>query len=71
MQLLGAGVETVINDPDIPTSVPLLRVADPLMGQRMATWVTIFLQQSFYNNAEQAQNSVHRCIPTLAPPPIR
>jgi len=39
VQLQGAGVETVINNPDIPTSVPLLRIADPLMGQRMAMWV--------------------------------
>jgi hypothetical protein len=39
VQLLGAGVETVINDPDIPDTVPLLRVADPLMGVRLATWV--------------------------------
>lgn len=39
VQLLGAGVETVTNDPDIPDTVPLLRVADPLMGVRMATWV--------------------------------
>jgi glyoxylate/hydroxypyruvate reductase A len=39
VQLLGAGVETVINNPDIPETVPLLRVADPLMGVRLATWV--------------------------------
>lgn len=39
VQLLGAGVETVINDSDIPHSVPLLRIADPLMGSRLATWV--------------------------------
>ena len=40
VQLLGAGVETVINNPDIPETVPLLRVADPLMGVRLATWVS-------------------------------
>ncbi len=39
VQLLGAGVDSVINDPELPDTVPLLRIADPLMGQRMATWV--------------------------------
>jgi hypothetical protein len=43
VQLLGAGVETVINNPDIPEAVPLLRVADPLMGVRLATWVSLVL----------------------------
>ncbi len=44
VQLQGAGVDSVISNPDIPTTVPLLRIADPLMGQRMAMWVSILLQ---------------------------
>lgn len=39
VQLLGAGVDSVIDNPDIPSTVPLLRVADASMGRRMATWV--------------------------------
>lgn len=51
VQLQGAGVETVINNPDIPTSVPLLRIADPLMGQRMAMWVSYLVQSHFAHSS--------------------
>lgn len=36
---MGAGVDSIINDPTLPRHVPLLRVIDPLMSERMATWV--------------------------------
>lgn len=39
VQLLGAGVDSVISNPNIPSDLLLLRVADPSMGRRMATWV--------------------------------
>ena len=39
VQVMGAGVDSVINDPAISRQLQLFRIADPLMGQRMATWV--------------------------------
>lgn len=36
---MGAGVDSLLSDLTIPRHVPLLRVIDPLMAQRMATWV--------------------------------
>jgi glyoxylate/hydroxypyruvate reductase A len=40
VQSMGAGVDAVLALGDaIPADLPLLRVVDPLMAQRMATWV--------------------------------
>jgi glyoxylate/hydroxypyruvate reductase A len=36
---MGAGVDSLLNDSTLPRRVPLLRVIDPLMAERMATWV--------------------------------
>lgn len=36
---MGAGVDSLLNDPTLPRHLPLLRVIDPLMAERMATWV--------------------------------
>ena len=36
---MGAGVDSMIGEPTLPRHVPLLRVIDPLMSERMATWV--------------------------------
>jgi glyoxylate/hydroxypyruvate reductase A len=36
---MGAGVDSMVADPSLPRHVPLLRVIDPLMAERMATWV--------------------------------
>jgi hypothetical protein len=36
---MGAGVDSLIGDATLPRTVPLLRVIDPLMSERMATWV--------------------------------
>lgn len=36
---LGAGVDHIVGEGQVPEHVPLLRVVDPLMLQRMATWV--------------------------------
>lgn len=38
IQSMGAGVDSLLGL-DLPTHVPLLRVIDPLMTERMATWV--------------------------------
>lgn len=40
IQSMGAGVDSLVADPSLPRHVPLLRVIDPLMSERMATWVT-------------------------------
>ena len=39
IQSMGAGVDSMIGEPTLPRHVPLLRVIDPLMSERMATWV--------------------------------
>lgn len=39
IQSMGAGVDSLLTDPTLPRHVPLLRVIDPLMAERMATWV--------------------------------
>lgn len=39
IQSMGAGVDSMIGEPSLPRHVPLLRVIDPLMSERMATWV--------------------------------
>ena len=39
IQSMGAGVDSMLGDDSLPRHVPLLRVIDPLMSQRMATWV--------------------------------
>jgi len=39
IQSMGAGVDSILSIPEIPRHVPLLRVIDPLMAERMATWV--------------------------------
>lgn len=36
---MGAGVDSMIADQSLPRNVTLLRVIDPLMAERMATWV--------------------------------
>lgn len=36
---MGAGVDHMVGEPSLPRHVPLLRVIDPLMSERMATWV--------------------------------
>lgn len=39
IQSMGAGVDSMIGEPSLPRHIPLLRVIDPLMSERMATWV--------------------------------
>jgi glyoxylate/hydroxypyruvate reductase len=39
LQSMGAGVDSLLSDPTLPRHVPLLRVIDPLMAERMAIWV--------------------------------
>ena len=37
---LGAGVDALLGDPDLPRDVPITRLVDPLMTDRMAEYVT-------------------------------
>lgn len=37
---LGAGVDALLADPDLPPGVPITRLIDPLMSDRMAEYVT-------------------------------
>lgn len=38
IQAMGAGVDSLLCDSNLP-KVPILRIIDPLMAERMATWV--------------------------------
>lgn len=40
IQSLGAGVDHIFADATLPPGVPVCRIVDPLMSQRMATYVT-------------------------------
>lgn len=37
---LGAGVDAILNDPNLPAGVPVARLVDPLMAERMAEYVS-------------------------------
>lgn len=39
VQVMGAGVDSQLEDESLPRELPLLRVIDPLMAERMATWI--------------------------------
>src|SRR5215472_12657722 len=38
---LGAGVDHVLRDPDLPPGIPILRLVDPYMTQAMSEYVTL------------------------------
>ena len=39
MSSLGAGVDGLLRDPNLPTGIPVARLVDPLMAERMAEYV--------------------------------
>lgn len=38
---LGAGVDHILSDPDLPSGVPIVRVVDPDLTNRMSEWVLL------------------------------
>ena len=55
---LGAGVDHVLRDPELPAHVPILRLVDPYMTQAMREYVTLQVlrlhRQDFAYRAQQA-----------------
>ena len=55
---LGAGVDHVLRDPELPPGVPILRLVDPYMTQAMSEYVTFQVlrlhRQDFAYRAQQA-----------------
>lgn len=55
IQSLWAGVERLLDDPTVPTDVPLARMVDPAMSQAMAEtalWAVLGLQRGFFRYAQ-------------------
>ena len=59
---LGAGVDHLVRDPDLP-DVPILRIVDVNLTMRMTEWVTlqVLLHHRQHNRLEQAQRAGEWC----------
>jgi glyoxylate/hydroxypyruvate reductase A len=60
IQSLWAGVERLLDDPDIPVQVPLARLVDPAMNEAMAQtalWAVLGLQRDFFDYAAQQREA--------------
>jgi glyoxylate/hydroxypyruvate reductase len=63
IQSLWAGVDKLLEDPTVPTHVPLARMVDPAMNQAMAQtalWAVLALQRGFFGYAAQQRAAVWR-----------
>jgi len=64
---LGAGVDHVLRDPDLPTDVPLVRLVDPVLTQRMTEYVAHWVMhyhRDFHRFAAQQRHADWREWPT-------
>jgi glyoxylate/hydroxypyruvate reductase A len=71
LQSLGAGVDHVFRDPDLPENLPIARIVDPYMTEDMTQWVMLnvlrFHKQDPAYRRLQAEGRWHE----LAPPSWR
>jgi glyoxylate/hydroxypyruvate reductase len=58
---LGAGVDALLADPDLPRHIPITRLVDPLMVDRMAEYVTatVLHHHLGLDRYDQQQDAVH------------
>lgn len=66
IQSLWAGVDRLLDDPNLPPDVPLARMVDPQMNLAMAqtaTWAVLALQRDFFRYATQQVQQVWRPWP--------
>jgi len=67
---LGAGVDHILRDPELPKGVPVTRVIDPSMSQYMSEYVTMavlnHLRRSDFHRFHQAQGHWRPKMPMLA-----
>lgn len=70
VQSIGAGVDHLLSDPDLPPDVPVCRVIDPGMAAGMSayvTWAVIHQQRHFDRYLEHARHRRWREEPIVAP----
>jgi glyoxylate/hydroxypyruvate reductase A len=63
---LGAGVDHIFSDPDLPRGVPVTRLVDPVMGRRMAEYVLAEIlrrQRNLDAYLEQQRRRAWRILP--------
>lgn len=63
VQSLWAGVDRLMNDPSVPTRVPIARMVDPAMNAAMAEtalWAVLALQRGFFTYAANQRRSLWR-----------
>ena len=67
---LGAGVDHILSDPDLPAGVPVTRVVEPSMAQSMSEYATLgvlnYCRQFDFYRADQSQKKWQPRIPLLA-----
>jgi len=64
---LGAGVDHVLRDPDLPSEVPLVRLVDPVLTRRMTDYVAHWVMhyhRDFHRFASQQRQAEWREWPT-------
>jgi glyoxylate/hydroxypyruvate reductase len=67
IQSLWAGVDRLLDDPSLPSGVPLARMVDPAMSEAMAEtalWAVLGLQRGFFDYAAQQRGAFWRALPT-------
>ena len=64
---LGAGVEAIFKDPDLPTGVPITRVVDPRLTRAMAEYVVLHVLRYHRHFAETQANQAAKKWEYIAP----
>jgi glyoxylate/hydroxypyruvate reductase len=63
IQSLWAGVDRLLDDPQLPPGVPIARMVDPAMNEAMAQtalWATLALHRGFFAYAQRQREAVWR-----------
>jgi glyoxylate/hydroxypyruvate reductase A len=67
---LGAGVDHIMRDPDLPAAIPVTRVVEPSMAQSMSEYAVLgvlnYCRQSDSYRSDQSQKKWQPRIPLLA-----
>lgn len=66
IQSLWAGVDRLLEDPDLPSEVPIARMVDPSLAAAMAEtalWAVLSLHRGFFVYQRQQRNAVWRQLP--------
>jgi glyoxylate/hydroxypyruvate reductase A len=67
---MGAGVDNILSDPDLPEHVPITRIVDPSMAQSMSEYVVMsvlnYCRRSRFFRDREAQQKWQPVIPKLA-----